>query len=43
MGLEPTGKRVSGREMSFFRLGGGKIAEVWVMEDAEGIAAQLEG
>lgn len=44
MGIEPTGKRVSGREMmSFFRLEGGEIAEVWVMEDAEGVAAQLEG
>lgn len=43
VGIEPTGKRASGREMAFFRLEGGEIAEVWVMEDAEGVAAQLEG
>jgi len=42
MGIEPTGKRVSGREM-FFRLEGGKIAEGWRMDEVEGFAAQLEG
>ncbi len=40
---DPTGKRVSGRETAFFRLEGGKIAEVWAMEDLQGIAVQPEG
>ena len=43
LGIEPTGKRVAGREMAFFRLEGGKIAEMWFLEDVEGIVAQLEG
>jgi ketosteroid isomerase-like protein len=43
MGIEPTGKGVSGREMFFCRLEGGKIAETWRMDDVEGFAAQLGG
>lgn len=43
MGIEATGKRVSGRSMVFFRFEGEKVAEVWIMEDPEAIAAQLEG
>jgi predicted ester cyclase len=42
MGIEPTGKRVSAREMAFFRLEGGKIADMWIMGDVGAIAAQLE-
>jgi predicted ester cyclase len=42
MGIEPTSKRVSAREMAFFRLEGGKIADMWIMGDVGAIAAQLE-
>ena len=42
MGIEPTGKRVSGHEIMFFRLEGGKIADMWIMGDVGAIAAQLE-
>jgi predicted ester cyclase len=41
VGVEPTGKRWSSREISFFRLESGKIAEMWYMEDLEAVATQL--
>lgn len=41
MGIESTGKRWSSREISFFRLEAGKIAEIWYMEDLEVVATQL--
>jgi predicted ester cyclase len=43
MGIEPTGRRVSGRTMTFYRFEEeGKIAESWGMEELEVIAAKLE-
>ena len=37
----PTGKRVSTSGVTFFRIGGGKIAESWVYWDTLGLLQQI--
>lgn len=40
-GVEPTGKRVSGTNIGFFRIEDGKIAERWLESDDLGLLQQL--
>jgi len=40
-GIDPTGKKVTIREVAIFRLAGGKIVEQWGMPDIHGLLNQL--
>jgi steroid delta-isomerase-like uncharacterized protein len=42
-GIEPTGKRVEFRGMTFWRVRDGKITERWANVDYAGLASQLRG
>lgn len=42
-GIEPTGKRVEFRGMTFWRVRDGKITDRWANVDHDGLASQLRG
>jgi steroid delta-isomerase-like uncharacterized protein len=41
LGIPPTGRQVEDEGMDVFRIEGGKIAEIWVIQDSLGLLQQL--
>jgi predicted ester cyclase len=42
LGVEPTGREIRWSGAAFFKTRGGKITELWVLGDVEGVRRQLE-
>jgi predicted ester cyclase len=40
-GIEATGRRVSSSDFTFYRLEGGKFAEVWDLADMDAVMRQI--